>query len=112
VTLLGCAVAPKVSFQRDVYPILEEKCLDCHRTPEGKGYKKTGLNMETYESLMQGSDYGPVVLPADGTHSPLIMLVEGRVDASLLMPYHKDELLNETEIVTLRTWVEQGAKRD
>ena len=64
-TAVGCATEKKISFNRDIYPILEENCIDCHSHSKGKGYTKTGLNMETYETLMYGSLYGPVVIPRD-----------------------------------------------
>lgn len=108
----GCGADTRLTFHKDVFPILEEKCLDCHAAPDGKGYKKSGLNMESYEALMKGSLYGPVVVPGDSLHSVLIMFIEGRVDETILMPHRDDEALNDMEIVTLRTWVEQGARND
>jgi hypothetical protein len=108
----GCGTDTKLTFRQDVYPILQEKCLDCHSPPNGKGYKISGLNMESYETVMQGNLYGPVVVPGDSLHSVLIMFVEGRVDETILMPHEDDEPLNTMEIATLRTWVEQGATKD
>ena len=110
--LAGCASQPQVSFQRDVYPILENNCLACHMPPQGKGYVKTRLNMQSYEALMQGTRYGPVILPGDSHHSILIMLVEGRVDASMRMPHGRDEPLTPQEIEVLRLWVKQGAQNN
>jgi hypothetical protein len=107
--LAGCASQPHVSFQKDVYPILENNCLACHTPPQGKGYLKTHLNMQSYESLMQGTLYGPVILAGDSRHSILNMLVEGRVDASMRMPHGRDEPLTQHEIKVLKLWVEQGA---
>ena len=107
--LVGCASQPHMSFQRDVYPILENNCLACHMPPQGKGYQKTRLNMQSYQTLMRGSLYGPVILPGDSYHSRLNMLVEGRVDASMRMPHGRDEPLTQREIEALRLWVEQGA---
>lgn len=107
--LPGCGTDTRLTFSHDVFPILEAKCVDCHAPPNGKGYRKSGLNMESYEALMKGSLYGPVVVPGDSLHSVLIMFIEGRVDESILMPHKDDEQLNDLEIATLRSWVEQGA---
>jgi hypothetical protein len=107
--LVGCASQPRVSFQQDVYSILGNNCLTCHTPPQGKGYLKTRLNMQSYETLMQGTVYGPVIMPGDSRHSILNMLVEGRVDASMRMPHGRDEPLTQHEIEVLRLWVEQGA---
>ena len=110
--LPGCASQPHISFQRDIYPILESNCLACHTPPQGNGYLKTRLNMTSYQTLMQGSLYGPVILPGDSYHSRLNMLVEGRVDASMRMPHGRDEPLTQREIEALRLWVEQGARNN
>jgi hypothetical protein len=110
--LAGCASQPQMSFQRDVYPILENNCLECHTPPYGQGYRKTRLNMESYETLMRGTRYGPVILPGDNRHSILNMLVEGRVDDSVRMPHGRREPLTKDEIEALQLWVEQGARNN
>ena len=66
--------------------------------------------METYHALMQGTRYGPVIVPGESRHSILNMLVEGRADASLRMPHGQDEPLLDKEIEMLRLWVDQGAR--
>ena len=38
---------------------------------------QTRLSMESYQSLMQGTLYGPVIVPGDGRQSILNMVVEG-----------------------------------
>jgi hypothetical protein len=110
VMLAGCVAQHTISYHRDVYPVLESNCLECHRPPDGKGYLETGLNMENYQSLMQGTRYGPVIVPGDSRKSILNMLVEGRADASLRMPHQRDEPLSAQEIEILRLWVDQGAR--
>ncbi len=111
ITLLaGCAGQQTISYHQDVYPVLKTNCLACHSPPDGKGYLKTHLNMESYRSLMQGTLYGPVIIPGDSRKSILNMLVEGRADASLRMPHQRDEPLTAQEIEILRLWVDQGAR--
>jgi len=109
---VACAIGHPVSYQRDVYPILEENCFTCHTPPDGEGYLKVGLNMESWQTLMRGSDYGRVIVPGDSRHSILNMLVEGRADPSLRMPHDAKEPLSDTDIETLRRWVDQGAKNN
>ena len=108
--MAGCAARQTISYHRDVYPILETNCVECHRPPGGKGYLKTRLSMESYQDLMQGTRYGPVIVPGDSTRSIFNMLVEGRADASLRMPHQRDEPLTPLEIGILRQWVDQGAR--
>ena len=104
----GCATQ-QVSYRNDVVPILESRCTKCHVPPDGIGYKTTGLSMDSYQSLMQGTDYGPVVVAGDSRRSILNMLVEGRAGQQQRMPHNEKDGLSESQIETLRNWVNQGA---
>jgi hypothetical protein len=107
--LASCTLNPRISYQQDVYPIFAEKCADCHSPPYGEGYKKTGLDMGSYESLLQGSIYGPVIVPGNSRNSTLNMLVEGRaVDLTRALEL-KHQPMTDREIEVLRLWVQQGA---
>jgi hypothetical protein len=68
--------------------------------------------MQSYETLMQGTLYGPVIVPGDSRHNVLNMLVEGRVDATMRMLHGRDEPLTPHEIEVLRLWVKQGAQNN
>lgn len=110
ISVWGCqrAEEPEVSYSQDVRPILEKNCLECH-VEGGSGYEASGFSMASYEDLMKGTKFGPVVKPADSFTSALTMLVEGRADASIQMPHGKDPLTEE-EIATLKIWIDQGAR--
>lgn len=91
--------ADEVSFARDVLPILQNKCINCHggqRTAEG-------LDMKTYDALMAGSENGSVITPGDSTRSSFITLsAEGK------MPKRGPKLTAE-ELRLLTDWVNAGA---
>lgn len=108
----GCQTQPQISYRTDVQPILEDNCMHCHTPPGGKGYKKTGLSMADYKSLMAGTVYGPVIVPGDSRKSILNMLIEGRADTSMRMPHDADKPLTDQEIRILHLWVEQGARNN
>jgi uncharacterized membrane protein len=108
--LAGCATGRSVSFQSEVYPLLKQKCFRCHTPPDGEGYLKTGLNMQSYESLMAGTYYGAVIIPGDSKRSILNKLVEGRAGKAMLMPHDSNSTLTNAEIEALRLWVEEGAE--
>jgi len=108
-SLAGCAIEPRISYQRDVHPIFEEKCTGCHTPPYGEGYRQTGLDMGSYETLVQGSIYGPVIVPGNSRNSALNILVEGRAgDLSRALEI-KHKPMTDHEIEVLRLWVDQGA---
>ena len=107
--LSACATEPLVGFQSDIRPILHNKCQQCHIPPNGSGYVKTGMNMESYETLMQGTVYGAIIVPGDSKRSVFNKLVEGRAGNMMRMPHGDAEKLSAEEIEYLRLWVNQGA---
>ena len=108
----GCEKSPPVvSYQSDVAPILDKHCKSCHM-PGQAGYVVSGFELGGYEALMKGTQFGPVVLPGDPLTSVLVMLIEGRVDPSIKMPHGDAQPLSEADILTIRNWVEQGAKNN
>jgi hypothetical protein len=108
--LLGCGEEP-VSYSAAVKPFIEKYCIRCHG-PGGEGSESSGLRMDTYESLMQGTQYGAVVKPGDSFTSALVMLVEGRADPSLRMPHDEGIKPTEEEIERVKLWIDQGAKNN
>lgn len=96
------------SFAEDVYPIIQIRCLACH-VPGGAGYETSGLDLRTYESLMKGTKFGPMVVPGNVIESNLLTMVDGRAD--LHMPLNK-KLLTKCERLAFRRWVQQGAKNN
>src|SRR5450759_5998106 len=83
---LATAAQGETSYKNDVVPIIHDYCLNCHE-PGGKGYEKSGLNMTSYESLMKGTKFGAVIKAGDSFTSIFIQVIEGRVHASIKMPY-------------------------
>ena len=105
----GCQKAePPVSFSADVQPILQTRCVDCHE-PGQAGYEASQLRLSSYEDVMKGTRFGPVVVPGDSLNSALIILVEGRADPSITMPHGEARPPTFSEIEKLKQWVEQGA---
>ena len=107
----ACERTPTVSYQKDVVPILDKHCKSCH-VPGQPGYVVSGFELGSYDTLMKGTQFGPVVLPRHPLTSVLVMLIEGRVDPSLKMPHGDASTPSQDEILTIRRWVEQGAKNN
>jgi uncharacterized membrane protein len=105
----GCATQRVVSFQNDIDPMLKDKCLQCHKPPNGDGYIQTGLSMESYETLMKGTIFGTVIISGDSKRSVINKLTEGRAGESMRMPHGDAKKLTAEEIELLRLWVNQGA---
>jgi hypothetical protein len=93
--------APSVSFVKDVAPILSSRCGNCH-VRQAKGM----FSMATYDSLMRGSPAGKVVFPGNVPGSDLVVKVEDKE-----MP-PSGAGIPDTELSTLRKWVQEGARFD
>ena len=106
----GCG-GNAVSYARDVEPILKANCLSCHQ-PGGAGFEASGFSMASYDDLMKGTQYGPMVIPGDSEGSNLLVLMEGRADPSISMPHGRMEPVSAADIDTIRHWIDQGAKRN
>ena len=113
ISLVGCenATSTSVSYANEIVPILSANCLVCHKT-NGDGYLKSGLNMETYASLLAGTKYGPIIVPGNSLNSSLAILIDGKADPAISMPHGKLQLLPEKHRNIIKRWIDQGAKNN
>ena len=109
--MAACSGEPAVSFSQDVKPILDANCIQCHQAG-GEGEVASGFNMETYDSLMKGTRFGPMIIAGDVEGSNILVLMEGRADPSISMPHGQQETISKQDIQTIRLWIEQGARNN
>ncbi|MCA9133490.1 MAG: DUF1549 domain-containing protein, partial [Planctomycetales bacterium] len=88
-------------FERQVRPLLMEKCSGCHGPDEQSG----DLRVDQRQSLLRGGETAAAVRPGDPEQSLLIAAVRHQGD--LEMP--PDQRLSEPEIQALEHWIELGA---
>lgn len=94
-----------VDFVRDVRPIFERHCYECH----GPKKQKSGLRLDVKAAALKGGDgWAPNIIPGDPRQSPLMQFVRDE-DADTRMP-PEGERLSEPEIATLTAWIAAGAK--
>jgi len=119
------ASGSEVSFQQDVYPILQANCALCH-SPSGIGYSHSGFSVDSYASVMKGTKYGAVINPGSSDSSNLMWLLDHRAHASVNMPkiceqispeFQKCALTSQSarwlsghELILIKQWIDQGAK--
>jgi len=97
----GEAPAGAVSFVKQVAPILNTRCGNCHvRNARGM------FSMSTYEALMKGPPAGKVVVPSNVDGSDLVVKVKENA-----MPPNGAGI-PDAEKAILAKWVEEGAKFD
>ncbi len=94
-------------FEKNVRPILMDRCYKCHSAQEG--VSKGGLIMDTRAGLLAGGDTGAAVVPNDISRSLLIKAVH-QTDPDLSMPPRKaGAKLPDAQIAILEKWVSMGA---
>jgi WD40 repeat protein len=93
-----------VTYEKDVEPILANKCTFCHsgNIKEGK------LDMGSYETLLKGGKRGPSILPGKSGESLLTKLC-GKTQKPF-MPPKREEPLTPEELAVVKLWIDQGAK--
>lgn len=103
----GCG-EKALSYQTNIKPILEANCVSCH-VPGHAGHDKSGLRLDSYEAMMKGTQFGPVIVPGSSVGSTLYRLVAGQADPSIRMP-HGQAALPDKDVATIAAWIDQGAK--
>ena len=99
--------AAKVSYYREVRPILQANCQGCHQPAKAKG----GFVMTEFKKLLAGGDNeGAAIVPQHPEKSSILKMVTPQ-DGDVRMPKGKTPL-TETEVAVLSAWIEQGAEDD
>src|SRR5262245_10034761 len=97
------ANAAPPSFDKDVNPLLQAKCVKCH----GEKTRKADLDLSTSSGILKGGESGPAIVADKPEKSPLYEKVHAGE-----MPPKKDDRLSEAQIETLRQWIANGAKME
>ena len=99
-----------VDYRTHIEPIFLNSCAgsDCH-----VGGRSSGLSLASYDDLIEGSEFGAVVVPFAAARSHLFQHVN--IDTALgpratpTMPLGRDPLPIE-QILAIRRWIDEGAR--
>ncbi len=101
-----------VNFEKDLLPVLQKKCLDCHSAPtvvDGKKKNpKGGLRLDAAWAMLKGGETGPALVPKDLAKSYMHEVVNLPKDDDMFMP-PKGDPMTTAEIALLKEWIEGGA---
>lgn len=95
----GAAPSVEISYANDVRPILENRCGSCHMGE----FVSEGLDMNTYELLLAGSQNGPVIIAGEANDSLLVQKITAGK-----MP-KRGPKLTPTQIQIITDWINAGA---
>lgn len=103
------ATEEAVTFEKDVFPLLDRRCSGCH-FPEVEDLKG-GLDLSTLEATLKGGTNGKSIIPGNAAESPLVLMLEWKLEPH--MPPPKDfKRLRSSEIDIIKLWIDQGARSE
>src|SRR5437773_9907241 len=106
VAVSGSAAEPRISFTRQIKPILANKCFACHGPDERE--RKAELRLDLRDEAVPA-----VIKPGDGEHSEVVVRITSN-DAETRMPPadSKKPAITVDEAKLIRQWIDQGAEYD
>jgi mono/diheme cytochrome c family protein len=106
---LTVVAAQDVQFNRDIRPLLSDRCFYCHG-PDEKN-RKAGLRLDTFEGATKDRGGYRAITPGKPEESELLRRVTSH-DAGEMMPppAAKKTAVTPEEAALLRRWIAQGAK--
>jgi mono/diheme cytochrome c family protein len=98
----------KVSYYKDVRPILQQNCNGCHQPAKPLG----GYVTTDHANLVKAGERGkPGVVPGKPKESYLVEQLKVQDNGKAAMPKNRDPL-NVIQVKTISDWIEQGAIDD
>src|SRR5687767_101479 len=95
-TTVIAQTAKKVSFSKDVAPLLTQRCMECH----GREPLMANLDLRTREGALKGAKHGPVIVPGNAAESHLYRRLIGQETP----PMPLGGRLNDAEIAIIKDW--------
>ena len=91
-------------FEHVIQPILENKCIGCHKASKQKGE----LRLDGVEFILTGGESGPAVVPGDVENSLLAHHIMLPLEEDGHMPPKNKPQLTEEETELIISWIASG----
>ena len=109
VPVMGNEPAPTISFNRDVRPILSDRCFACHGFDEKK--REAKLRLDTFEGATALRESGIAILPGKPDESQVMeRILSDDPDVQMPPPTSNKHRLSPAEVAIIRQWISQGAE--
>jgi Protein of unknown function (DUF1553)/Protein of unknown function (DUF1549)/Planctomycete cytochrome C/Concanavalin A-like lectin/glucanases superfamily len=104
-----CGAEPgRLQYNRDVRPILADKCFSCHG-PDANA-RKADLRLDLRESAVAEHDGGRPIVPGRADQSQIVSRIQSADDDEKMPPSKSNLRLSAVEIDVLRRWIAEGAE--
>ncbi len=101
------ALTSAVEFNRDIRPILADRCFACHGPDKNK--READLRLDTKLGLVGDKETAGVVTPKNPDESELLRRLETSDHEERMPPAESKKVVSQPEIELIRRWIEQGA---
>ncbi len=114
VFLLGFAVvlqpayAGKLRFDRDIRPILSDKCFACHGPDPA--VRQANLRLDTKEGAFSAPSGYPIIVPGEPENSELVLRITHENIDQRMPPQISNRQPTQEDIDTLIQWIAEGAE--
>ncbi|MEO5712613.1 MAG: c-type cytochrome domain-containing protein [Luteolibacter sp.] len=99
------AAGSQLVYADIVAPILERRCVQCHKDGKAKGK----LRMDSFEMLVKGGKDGPAIEAGSAAKSHIVERIELPKDDEDRMPPEGKPAIEAHEIAVLKWWIDSGA---
>lgn len=100
--------AAKVGYNRDVRPILADRCFRCHGFDAAQ--RQAELRLDRRDDALAPHDSGRPIVPGKPDESEVYRRLIAADVAERMPPVEANLPLSADEIATIRRWIEQGAE--
>ncbi|MGJ8696822.1 MAG: PSD1 and planctomycete cytochrome C domain-containing protein [Verrucomicrobiaceae bacterium] len=105
---LAASASAEVRFNRDIRPIMADKCFNCHGADEGS--REAKLRLDVPEEALADRGGVPAIVPGDLKKSEMIFRIFNDDEDEVMPPPDHPHQLSDEEKETLKQWILEGAK--
>ena len=105
---LADSISQAVEFNRDIRPILSDKCFTCHGPDPSQRMSKLRLDTEAGAFADLGERFA--IVPGEPARSEMYRRISSSEPAVRMPPAFSGRTLTPQQIDLIRRWIEQGAK--
>ncbi len=98
------STASPVSFEQDILPIFERRCVSCH----GEAKRRGRLSLDSAANILAGGKSGPIVVPGNPGASQLLIRLRLPSDDDAHMPPADKAQPSDDELSLIERWIKEG----
>lgn len=108
--VLPVASSAAIDFNRDIRPILSDKCFHCHGPDEKT--RKGDLRLDTFAGATEGGEFAIPIEPGKPDQSEVIARILHSDPDEVMPPPETHKKVTAEEAALLRQWIAAGANYD